>query len=330
MTDYIRTYTGVAFVSANPRPEDFRIEDIAHALSLICRGNGHVKTFWSVGEHCIACAKEAAARGLADRIVLACLLHDAGECYLSDVPRPVKKTLPAYQETENRLLAMIYQKFLGSDLTDEEAVIVKKIDDDLLWYDLTELLNEPHFGKAPELHICLSYNVRPFSEVEEEFLCLFEQYSGKDIVEKAKLLAQKQFMGRTDKSGVDYYSGHLSSVAGLVSGEKEKTVAYLHDILEDTDYPEEKLREEFGDEITDAVVLLTHKGRMNEGQYLDYIRRLASSDNRLAVHVKIADLTNNSDTTRLGASCPEELAEKDRNRWEKYQKALQLLTMNMF
>ena len=78
MTDYIRTYTGVPIVPANPKPEDFRIEDIAHALSLICRGNGHVKTFWSVGEHCIACAKEAAARELPDRIVLACLLHDAG------------------------------------------------------------------------------------------------------------------------------------------------------------------------------------------------------------------------------------------------------------
>ena len=145
---------------------------------------------------------------------------------------------------------------------------------------------------------------------------------------KAIRLAREQFKGRTDKAGVDYYSGHLSAVAGLVSGKKEKTVAYLHDILEDTDYPEEKLREDFGDEITDAVVLLTHKERMNEEQYLDYIRRLASSGNRLAVHVKIADLTNNSDTTRLGASCPEELAEKDRNRWEKYQKALQLLTIN--
>lgn len=146
-----------------------------------------------------------------------------------------------------------------------------------------------------------------------------------DMLENAKHLARQQFRGRTDLSGVDYFEGHLSSVAGMVSGEKEKAVANLHDILEDTDYPEEKLREEFGDEITDAVVLLTHKERMNEEQYLDYIRKLASSGNKLAVTVKRADLTNNSDYTRLGASEPEELSGKNLKRWKKYQKALEIL-----
>ena len=54
----ITTYTEkhIDPVSLDSRMID--IADIAHALSLICRGNGHVKTFWSVGQHCIACAKE--------------------------------------------------------------------------------------------------------------------------------------------------------------------------------------------------------------------------------------------------------------------------------
>lgn len=84
MSEYITTYTGKHFKPTEPDPELFDIADIAHALSLICRGNGHVKMFWSVGEHCICCAKEAKARGLSDRMVLACLLHDASECYMSD------------------------------------------------------------------------------------------------------------------------------------------------------------------------------------------------------------------------------------------------------
>ena len=92
MGDYITTYTGKHFEPSNPDPEMIRIEDIAHALSLICRGNGHVKTFWSVGQHCINCAKEAWARGLSNRMVLACLLHDASECYMSDIPRPFKRS----------------------------------------------------------------------------------------------------------------------------------------------------------------------------------------------------------------------------------------------
>lgn len=60
-------------------------------------------------------------------------------------------------------------------------------------------------------------------------------------LKKAEELARSQFAGHTDKAGVDYFTGHLCSVAGLVETDKEKIVAYLHDILEDTDYPEEKL-----------------------------------------------------------------------------------------
>ena len=93
MSEYITTYTGNHFKPTNPNPELIRIEDIAHALSMLCRGNGHVSSFWSVGEHCICCAKEAAGRGLSKKVVLACLLHDASECYMSDVPRPLKQNM---------------------------------------------------------------------------------------------------------------------------------------------------------------------------------------------------------------------------------------------
>ena len=89
--DCITTYTGIHMNPLDPKPEDFRIEDIAHALPLICRGNGHVKTFFSVGQHCINCAREAEALSLPDRMILVCLLHDASECYMSDVPRPFKR-----------------------------------------------------------------------------------------------------------------------------------------------------------------------------------------------------------------------------------------------
>ena len=181
MADYITTYTGIHMIPSEPKAEDFQIDDIAHALPLICRGNGHVKTFWSVGQHCIACAKEAAARQLPDRIVLACLLHDAGECYLSDVPRPVKKEMPDYQSMEKTLLSVIYRKFLGSDLTEAESRAVKEIDDALLWYDLENLLGELQLGKIPEIHIGLSYEVRPFTDVEEEYLELYYQYSGEEM-----------------------------------------------------------------------------------------------------------------------------------------------------
>ena len=178
MSEYITTYTGKHFEPTNPDSELIRIEDIAHALSMICRGNGHVKTFWSVGQHCICCAREAAARGFPNRMVLACLLHDASECYMSDVPTPFKNELPEYQEQEEHLLSMIYEKFLGSDLTEEEQKELKEIDHAMLWYDLEHLLGETQYGEIPELHIELDYTVHSFSEVEEEYLALYEKYSG--------------------------------------------------------------------------------------------------------------------------------------------------------
>ena len=154
MSEYITTYTGKYFNPTQPNPDLISIQDIAHALSLICRGNGHVQTFWSVGQHCICCAKEAAARGLSDRMVLACLLHDASECYMSDVPTPFKKELPEYQAQLN------------------------EIDHAMLLYDLENLLGEVQYGEIPDLHIDLDYTVRSFTEVEDEYLMLFAKYSG--------------------------------------------------------------------------------------------------------------------------------------------------------
>ena len=171
MSSYITTYTGKHFEPTNPDQEAICIGDIAHALSLITRGNGHVKTFWSVGEHCLCCAKEAAARGLSDRLILACLLHDASECYMSDIPRPFKS------KHENHLLDLIYEKFLGDSLTAEEQVQLKAIDDALLWYDLTILLGERPGGEAPKLKVMPDYAVRPFAEVEQEYLEMFREYS---------------------------------------------------------------------------------------------------------------------------------------------------------
>ena len=114
MSNCITTYTGKHFDPTQPEKERICIDDIAHALSLLCRGNGHVKTFFSVGQHCILCAKEAMARGLPRRLALAALLHDASECYMSDVPRPFKKSLPKYQRQEEKLLCIIYEKYLDS------------------------------------------------------------------------------------------------------------------------------------------------------------------------------------------------------------------------
>lgn len=176
MSDHITTYGGTHFVPARPEKDKIHITDIAHALSLICRGNGQVKTFFSVGQHCINCALEAKERGYGRRIILACLLHDAGEAYMSDVPSPLKRFLKDYEEMEERILDMIYTKYLGSGLTEEEKRLVKEIDRDFLYFDLRELLNETTMEAEPAMRTAFSYEVRPFSEVEQQYLQLFWLY----------------------------------------------------------------------------------------------------------------------------------------------------------
>ena len=57
----ILTYTKKMFDPLRPDAALIDIRDIAHALSMLCRANGHFKTFYSVGQHSINCAKEAEA-----------------------------------------------------------------------------------------------------------------------------------------------------------------------------------------------------------------------------------------------------------------------------
>jgi len=174
---YITTYSGKYLDPTDPDPVMLDIRDAAHALSLTCRGNGHVQTFFSVGQHCLNCAREAIERGYSPRLVCACLIHDASEAYMSDVPRPFKKALPEYQRAEEHLLDLIYEKYLGSVLTEEEERMVKQIDDDMLYYDLKILLKEPVPGPAPKLHITLSYDWVPFEAVERQYLELWKEWS---------------------------------------------------------------------------------------------------------------------------------------------------------
>lgn len=77
MSKYMTTYSKIHLDPINPEPDLINLEDIAHALSLLCRGNGHLKHFYSVGQHSINCAVKAKERGLSVRIQLASLLSDA-------------------------------------------------------------------------------------------------------------------------------------------------------------------------------------------------------------------------------------------------------------
>ena len=77
----MNTYTGNKIDPMNMAVADISIQDIAHALSLMCRGGGHVSYFFSVAQHSINCMNEAKARGWSERLQLACCTMPARRIY---------------------------------------------------------------------------------------------------------------------------------------------------------------------------------------------------------------------------------------------------------
>ena len=171
----ILTYTKKMVDPLHPNVELIDIEDIAHSLSMLCRANGHFKTFYSVSQHSINCMKEAVARGYSERIQLACLLHDASEAYLADVTRPVKAELPKYKEIEAPLQETIWNKWLGEPLSEEERKQVFTIDDAILAHEFVHLMETPLVEQTPEVFSSPEFAFTGFTQCEHEFLRLFRQ-----------------------------------------------------------------------------------------------------------------------------------------------------------
>lgn len=157
------------------------IGDIAHSLSMLCRANGHFKTFYSVCQHSINCCLEAKARGYSQRLQLACLLHDGSEAYLSDVTRPVKQEIPKYKAIEEPLQRLIWEKFLGEALTPEEERLVFLIDDDILENEFPALMGAKLKDTVPALQSTPQYEFTDFRRTAEQFLALFAELSPAQI-----------------------------------------------------------------------------------------------------------------------------------------------------
>lgn len=135
----------------------------------------------------------------------------------------------------------------------------------------------------------------------------------------ALAIVSYSFAGKFDKSGEPYIK-HLREVADTVTvlgpNQETKTIALLHDILEDCpEWNEKSLGAFFSKNIIEAVMLLTKKPGQS---YEDYIEKIATSS--WATAVKVADLKHNMDITRL-----KKLNDVDFVRLEKYHTAFRRL-----
>lgn len=105
--DWMQTAHG-RFYPLDPRPEEIHVEDIARALSRICRFGGHSRAFYSVAQHSVhvseLCEPEHALWGL---------LHDAAEAYIGDMVRPLKRNsvMGAYRGIEFSIWETVVDRF---------------------------------------------------------------------------------------------------------------------------------------------------------------------------------------------------------------------------
>ena len=168
------------------------------------------------------------------------------------------------------------------------------------------------------------------------------------IAYAAARLAKELHKGQVDKAGKDYFEGHLSYVGGHGFSWKEKTVGFLHDAAEDTDYSvkeiirmlkkvmvnwkndynddwiydftdiiisfpndkHHKLTKAEWDEIEEALNLINSHTAASREVYIERFR-----GHQLAINVKLNDLRNNMDISRLPYP-----TEKDLKRVERYKK----------
>ena len=128
---------------------------------------------------------------------------------------------------------------------------------------------------------------------------------------KAIAIAAQAHQDQYDKAGAPYILHPLRMMLHM-SSETEMMAAILHDVVEDTDWTLDKLRQAgFAEEVVQAVECLTHRDYETYDEFITRVRT-----NAIASTVKLADLEDNMDMRRLRT-----LTEKDAERLHKYHQA---------
>ncbi|MGK0703705.1 HD family hydrolase [Yokenella regensburgei] len=103
---FLTTFTKQHIDYRNVTTSQIVTEDIAVALSNICRFAGHLPEFYSVAQHAVLCSQIVPAE-----FALEALMHDAAEAYFQDIPAPLKRLLPDYQRIEEAMDIVIREKY---------------------------------------------------------------------------------------------------------------------------------------------------------------------------------------------------------------------------
>lgn len=181
--NYIKTLNGI-FNYDDIESNVLSIEDIAHSLSLQCRYGGHVPQMYSVANHTLGMVDQYVSDfNLQDPssitkehilVMKQMMLHDAGEAYLTDLMRPIKRLMPEYTEVEKRVDNHIFNFFgLG-----EKLDLVKEYDNRILADEMISFWGESYvdfegFGRK------VDYDPRDFNFMKQAFIITWDAIDNK-------------------------------------------------------------------------------------------------------------------------------------------------------
>ena len=143
-----------------------------------------------------------------------------------------------------------------------------------------------------------------------------------DLIYKALEISLELFKENTDKGGFPYML-HLLYVYKHVYTKEEKIIALLHDVIEDKKVTKEDLLDiGFPSKIVEDVSILT---RMDHMDYKDYIDNIIKKGSKEALEVKLADLKNNIDLTRIKEPTVKDYERVEKRYLPSYEKILNRL-----
>lgn len=163
-TEYMTTFSGRLLTLWDPQPEQIDIEDIAQALSNLCRFTGHCREFYSVAQHSVLVSyhvrPELAFQGL---------MHDAQEAYINDLSRPIKHhpDMTPYRLLEDGLEEVIRAKYGLPRFLDPNVKCV----DNLIVVDEGRALLDPTLEWL-KVNPCMGIKIVPWGpkEAREAFI----------------------------------------------------------------------------------------------------------------------------------------------------------------
>lgn len=106
LTEGIALYSGAMFDYNAPQDSNVQIEDIAHALSHVCRFAGYIRHFHSVAQHAVNVSYL-----VPEEDAFTALMHDTAEAFTNDLPTPLKIAFPIFKELEVKIESAMAAKF---------------------------------------------------------------------------------------------------------------------------------------------------------------------------------------------------------------------------